>query len=277
MSEACNGICEECEAVCEERTSSLEDFRLRTNDLSSFRHVIGVVSGKGGVGKSSVTSMLAVEMNRKGYRCAVLDADVTGPSIPKAFGIHGRAVATDFGVLPVETRTGIALMSINLLLEHETDPVIWRGPILANTVKQFFTDVVWGEMDYLFIDMPPGTGDVPLTVFQSISMDGIVIVTSPQDLVSMVVTKAVKMAEMMKVKVLGIVENFSSFHCPDNGKDYKIFGESHLKEISAEHHLEILGELSIDPLLARACDVGAVEQHISPEFTRIADRLEEMV
>lgn len=259
------------------KRSGVNEFHIDPNPFSSFRHIIGVVSGKGGVGKSSVTAMMAVEMNRRGYRTAVLDADITGPSIPRAYGITGKAVSTEHGVLPVETRTGIQLMSINLLLENETDPVVWRGPVLANTVKQFFTDVVWGENDFLFIDMPPGTGDVPLTVFQSITMDGIIIVTSPQQLVSMVVSKAVKMAEMMSIKVLGVVENYAHFTCPDTGKEYKIFGESHLNEISREYGLEILGKISIDPNLAEACDKGEIERHMSGEFTAIADKLEEML
>lgn len=263
--------------ISNEQKEKKYDFNIKTNVMSSFKHVIGVVSGKGGVGKSSVTAMMAVEMNRKGYRTAVLDADITGPSIPKAYGIKGKALATEHGVMPVETRTGIELMSINLLLENETDPVVWRGPILANTVKQFFSDVVWGENDFLFIDMPPGTGDVPLTVFQSITMDGIIIVTSPQELVSMVVSKAVKMADMMNIKVLGVVENYSHFTCPDTGKEYKIFGESHLDEISGEYGLEILGKISIDPNLAEACDKGEIERHMSGEFTAIADKLEEML
>jgi len=259
------------------KKSGENEFHIETNAMSSFKHVIGVMSGKGGVGKSSVTAMMAVEMNRKGYRTAVLDADITGPSIPKTYGIKTKAMATEHGVFPVVTGTGIEVMSINLLLDNVTDPVIWRGPILANTVKQFFTDILWGEIDYLFIDMPPGTGDVPLTVFQSITMDGIIIVTSPQELVSMVVSKAVKMAEMMNIKVLGVVENFSHFTCPDTGKEYKIFGESHLDEISKEYDLNILGKLTIDPKLADACDRGDIEHHINTEFTDIADKIEELV
>lgn len=218
-----------------------------------------MVSGKGGVGKSLVTSTLATLMRRKGYRTAILDADITGPSIPKAFGIRQRALADQTGLLPIKSRTGIEIMSINLLLENDTDPVIWRGPILAGTVKQFWKDVVWGDVDYMFIDMPPGTGDVPLTVFQSIAVDGIIIVTSPQELVSMIVSKAVRMAQMMNVPVLGLVENMSYFRCPDNGKDYRIFGESHIEDVAAAHGLEVLARIPIDPRLAEACDSGRVE------------------
>ncbi len=263
--------------ISNEKKTAKNEFQIETNAMSSFKHVIGVVSGKGGVGKSSMSAMMAVEMNRKGYRTAILDADITGPSIPKTYGIKTKAMATEHGVHPVETKTGIEVMSINLLLDQETDPVVWRGPILANTVKQFFTDIIWGEIDYLFIDLPPGTGDVPLTVFQSITMDGIIIVTSPQELVSMVVSKAVKMADMMNIKVLGVVENYSRFICPDTGKEYKIFGESHLDEISKEYNLNVLGKLSIDPKLAEACDKGDIEHYINEEFTSIADKIEEMI
>ncbi len=258
MSDNCDQSCGSCSAECSERRAT-EDFTERPHELSHIRRVIGVVSGKGGVGKSLVTSTLATLMRRKGYRTAILDADITGPSIPKAFGIRQRALADQTGLLPIKSRTGIEIMSINLLLENDTDPVIWRGPILAGTVKQFWKDVVWGDVDYMFIDMPPGTGDVPLTVFQSILVDSIVIVTSPQELVSMIVSKAVRMAQMMNVPVLGLVENMSYFRCPDNGKDYRIFGESHIEDVAAAHGLEVLARIPIDPRLAEACDSGRVE------------------
>lgn len=227
--------------------------------MSHIKKVIAIVSGKGGVGKSSVTSMLAVSMQRLGYRVAILDADITGPSIPKAFGITEKAEGSDIGIFPIISKTGIRLMSINLLLENDTDPVIWRGPILGGTVKQFWTDVIWGDIDYMFIDMPPGTGDVPLTVFQSLNVDGIVIVTSPQELVSMIVSKAVKMAEMMHIPVLGVVENMAYFKCPDNDKEYKIFGESHIEEIAEKHHMQVLAKIPIDPRISAVCDRGIVE------------------
>lgn len=227
--------------------------------MSRVKKVIGVISGKGGVGKSIVTSMLAVTMNRMGYKTAILDADITGPSIPKMFGIKGKADSNEFGLFPVKSGTGIEVMSINLLLDNDTNPVIWRGPIIAGTVKQFWSDVIWTDVDIMFIDMPPGTGDVPLTVFQSIPVDGIIVVTSPQELVSMIVLKAVKMAEMMKIPIVGLVENMSYFKCPDNGKDYQIFGESHIDEIAEKHKLKVLAKLPIDPKLAAACDKGMIE------------------
>jgi Mrp family chromosome partitioning ATPase len=198
-------------------------------------------------------------MRRKGYNTAILDADVTGPSIPKVFGVKAKAEGNDLGLFPVKTRTGIDLMSINLLLPNDTDPVVWRGPVIAGAVKQFWTDVIWSDVDYMFIDLPPGTGDVPLTVFQSIAVDGLIIVTSPQELVSMIVTKAVKMAKLMNIPILGLVENMSYFHCPDNGRDYKIFGESHIETIAAEHDLKVLAKIPIDPQIAEACDEGQIE------------------
>ena len=237
------------------------------------KKVIGVVSGKGGVGKSVVTSMLAVAMNRMGYHTAILDADITGPSIPKAFGIKGKATGSEFGIFPIKSRTGIDVMSINLLLENDTEPVVWRGPIISNTVKQFWTDVIWSEVDFMFIDMPPGTGDVPLTVFQSIPVDGIIVVTSPQELVSMIVSKAVKMAERMNIPIIGVVENMSYFKCPDNDKDYKIFGDSHIEEIAEAHNLKVLAKLPIDPNISAACDKGTIELY---EGTRL-DSVVEMI
>ncbi len=259
MAENCSGNCGSCAESCAERQEQQTDFRERPNEMSHIKKVIAIVSGKGGVGKSSVTSMLAVCMRRLGYSVAILDADITGPSIPKAFGITEKAAGSDVGIFPIISKTGIRLMSINLLLEHDTDPVIWRGPILGGTVKQFWTDVIWGDIDYMFIDMPPGTGDVPLTVFQSLSVDGIVIVTSPQELVSMIVSKAVKMAEMMDIPVLGVVENMAYFKCPDNDKEYKIFGESHIEEIAEKHHMPVLAKVPIDPRISAVCDRGIVE------------------
>ena len=234
MSE-CTHNCSSCSQNCESRK---ESFREPQNKLSDIKKVIGIVSGKGGVGKSSVTSQLAVLTARHGYKTAILDADITGPSIPKAFGIKERAEGTEDGLLPAKTKTGISVMSINLLLENDTDPVVWRGPVIAGTVKQFWTDVIWGEVDFMFVDMPPGTGDVPLTVFQSLPVDGIIVVTSPQELVSMIVEKAVKMANLMNVPVLGIVENMSYFECPDCGKTHAVFGESKIEEIAASYGIE---------------------------------------
>ena len=274
MSETCNQSCSSCGEDCADRKEAKSDFREKPHELSHIKKVIGVVSGKGGVGKSSVTSMLAVAMRRKGYRVAVLDADVTGPSIPKAFGIRGKAAGDELGLRPLKSKTGIEVMSINLLLENDSDPVIWRGPILANTVKQFWTDVIWGKVDCMFIDMPPGTGDVPLTVFQSLPIDGIVVVTSPQELASMIVSKAVKMAEMMNVPILGLVENMSYFKCPDNGKEYRIFGESHIDEIARTHHLDVLAKLPIDPKISAACDQGAIELFEGDWFDGLAQKLE---
>ena len=259
MSENCNQNCSSCSEDCVDRKEQKNDFSEKLNELSNVKKVIGIVSGKGGVGKSLVTSMLAVTMNRKGYHTAILDADITGPSIPKAFGIKEKAKGMEFGILPAKSKTGIDIMSVNLLLENDTDPVIWRGPIIANVVKQFWTDVIWKDIDFMFIDMPPGTGDVPLTVFQSIAVDGIIIVTSPQELVSMIVSKAVKMAERMNIPIIGLVENMSYFKCPDNGKDYQIFGDSHIEQIAEEHNLKILAKLPINPKIASAIDCGEIE------------------
>lgn len=275
MSENCNGNCGSCAESCAEREEQQTDFRERPNEMSHIKKVIAIVSGKGGVGKSSVTSMLAVSMRRLGYRVAILDADITGPSIPKAFGITEKASGSDIGIFPIISKTGIRLMSINLLLENDTDPVIWRGPILGGTVKQFWTDVIWGDIDYMFIDMPPGTGDVPLTVFQSLSVDGIVIVTSPQELVSMIVSKAVKMAEMMHIPVLGVVENMAYFKCPDNDKEYKIFGESHIEEIAEKHHMQVLAKVPIDPRISAVCDRGIVELFDGDWFESAVKTLEQ--
>ena len=229
------------------------------NAYSAIKKVVGVVSGKGGVGKSFVTASLANEMAAKGYRVGILDADITGPSIPRMYGLKGAAMADDNGIYPMLTENDIKIMSINLLLPQEDSPVIWRGPVIANMVKQFWTDVVWGELDYLFVDMPPGTGDVPLTVFQSLPVDGIIVVTSPQELVSMIVEKAVKMAEMMNIPVLGLVENMSYLKCPECGKEIPVFGKSKVDDVAGDHGLDVLGKLPIDPKLAEACDRGRIE------------------
>ncbi len=255
---------------------SKTDFSEQPHALSNIKKVIGVVSGKGGVGKSLVTSMLAVTMNRMGYHTAILDADITGPSIPKSFGIKEKAAGSELGLFPIKSKTGIDIMSINLLMENDTDPVIWRGPIIGNTVKQFWTEVIWNDVDFMFIDMPPGTGDVPLTVFQSIAVDGIIIVTSPQELVSMIVSKAVKMAEMMNIPIIGLVENMSYFICPDNNKAYKIFGESHISEIAKKHGLKVLAVLPIDPEISAACDKGLIEQYDGTWLNPVARILEKM-
>jgi len=259
MSENCDHNCGGCSTECADREETKNDFSAQAHELSKIKKVIGVVSGKGGVGKSMVTSLLAVTMKRMGYNAAILDADITGPSIPKSFGLKEKAQGSEIGLFPVTSKTGIEIMSVNLLLENDTDPVVWRGPVIGNTVKQFWTDVIWGEVDFLFIDMPPGTGDVALTVFQSVPVDGIIIITSPQELVSMIVSKAVKMAEMMNIPVVGIIENMSYFKAPDTGTEYKIFGESHLEETAAKHGINVLAKMPIDPKLAAACDSGMIE------------------
>ena len=273
MSE-CTHDCSSCSSNCGERQQP-HDFRKPCNAHSHIKKVIAVVSGKGGVGKSTVTCSLAAAMAARGKKVGILDADITGPSIPRAFGIHQHAMGTDDGILPVETTGGIKMMSLNLLTDNETDPVIWRGPVIAGAVEQFWTDVVWGELDYLFVDMPPGTGDVPLTVFQSLPIDGIVVVTSPQDLVSMIVTKAVKMAEMMHIPVLGLVENYSYFQCPDCGKRHAIFGESHIDQVAAGLGLKVLARLPIDPAVAAACDAGKIEDLEQNYLTDVAKSLAE--
>ena len=258
MSE-CSHDCSSCGETCSSRTQEQTSFIEKLNPASSVKKVIGVVSGKGGVGKSLVTSMLAVKMNSKGYRTAILDADITGPSIPKAFGIDGGIGMTGNLMVPAVTSTGIQVMSANLLLDHETDPVIWRGPVIAGAVKQFWSETLWENIDYMFVDMPPGTGDVPLTVFQSLPVDGIVIVTSPQELVSMIVSKAVNMVRKMDIPILGVVENMSYLECPDCGKRISVFGESHIDEIAAEHGIPVLAKIPIRPEIARMVDQGSVE------------------
>lgn len=245
------------------------------NEMSKIRKVIGVVSGKGGVGKSMVTSMLAVLMRRKEFEVAILDADITGPSIPKEFGLKEKASATEVGMMPVRTKTGISVMSVNLLLENDTDPVVWRGPILAGTVTQFWKNVIWDNVDYMFVDMPPGTGDVPLTVFQSLPVDGLIVVTSPQDLVSMIVAKAVNMAKMMKIPVLGLVENMSYFQCPNCQEKHAIFGESHLEAVAAEHGITNIARIPLDRELSLGCDKGLVELFNGDWLNDMADMLED--
>ena len=254
---SCSGSCSSCGSDCADRKE--ESLLAALNPHSSVKKVIAVVSGKGGVGKSTVTAMLAVAMARQGKKVAVLDADITGPSAPTAFGVNECQGANEDGLFPALTRGGIQVMSINLLLDNPADPVVWRGPVIAGAVKQFWTDVIWEDVDYLFVDMPPGTGDVPLTVFQSIPVDGVIIVTSPQDLVSMIVAKAVKMANMMHIPVLGFVENYSYLQCPDCGKKISVFGKSHLDEIAAQFGLPVLARLPINPSIAEAYDNGQME------------------
>ena len=266
MSASCSGNCDSCGESCSSR--SPESLLAPANKLSNVKHVIAVVSGKGGVGKSTVTSMMAVAMNKLGYKTAILDADITGPSIPQAFGLHQPASGSDDGIIPAVTKDGIKIMSINLLLPKETDPVVWRGPVVAGAVKQFWTDVCWGDVDYMFVDLPPGTGDVPLTVFQSLPISGIVIVTTPQDLVGMIVAKAVNMADMMKVPVLGIVENMSYYKCPDCGSEHSIFGESKVEALAKQYNIPHFAKLPIDPVITTMVDAGEVEsvsgEHIAP-------------
>ena len=274
MSENCTHNCGTCSANCGSRTSEPQSFLEKLNPASSVKKVIGVVSGKGGVGKSTVTSLLSVMTAKKGFKTAVLDADITGPSIPKMLGINERAMADDNGIYPGVSKSGVRAMSLNMLVEDETTPVIWRGPVIAGTVKQFWTDVIWGDIDCMYIDMPPGTGDIPLTVFQSIPVDGIIIVTSPQDLVSMIVDKAVNMAEKMDIPVIGLVENYSYFRCPDCGKEHHIFGESSIASIAEKHGLPVLARLPIDPHLAELCDAGRVDEY---ETTALDKALSELL
>ena len=272
MSENCSGSCSSCSSDCESRKGPQI---LRNANNGKVKKVIAVVSGKGGVGKSLVTSMLAVKANKEGKKAAILDADITGPSIPKSFGLTERVTCNEDGTVmyPETSKNGIKVMSLNLLMEKETDPVIWRGPVIAGVVKQFWEDVDWDETDCMFVDCPPGTGDVPLTVFQSLPVDGIIVVTTPQQLVGMIVEKAVKMAEMMKVPVLGLIENMSTYTCPDCGKQHAIFGESHLDSIAAEHHIPVLARLPIQPALASLMDTGTIELFEGDFMQPAADRL----
>ncbi len=272
MSE-CSHDCGSCSENCSERKP--ESFLAKPHELSNIKKVIGVVSGKGGVGKSLVTCMSAVLMNRRGFNTAILDADITGPSVPKAFGLKEKAKGNENEIYPVITKKGIKVMSLNLLVPNDTDPVIWRGPIIAGTAKQFWTDVVWDDVDYMFVDMPPGTGDVPLTVFQSIPLDGIIVVTSPQELVSMIVGKAVKMANMMNVPIVGLVENMSYALCPDCGKHINVFGESHIEQTAKEFGLKVLAKLPIDPEIAKLVDSGLLELMETDAADPIVDAVEE--
>ncbi|MDO4354518.1 MAG: Mrp/NBP35 family ATP-binding protein [Clostridia bacterium] len=274
MSE-CTHDCSTCGESCSEREQ--QDFSAKLNPEASVKKVIAVVSGKGGVGKSLVTSLLASEMQRRGYQTAVLDADITGPSIPKAFGIHEHARGTEDALIPVYSVKGTQIMSVNLILENDTDPVVWRGPVIAGVVTQFWSDVLWNNVDYMFVDMPPGTGDVPLTVFQSLPVDGIIIVTSPQELVSMIVSKAVNMANMMNIPVLGIVENMSYFKCPDCGKKHEIFGESKVEKVAAQFGVEHYARLPIDPAVAAMVDAGEVESVGTEELNGLVDYIEKGV
>ena len=274
--ECSNTSCDKssCEG-CSSKANGPQSFLAEMNAHSNVKHVIGVVSGKGGVGKSFVTGSLANMMAAQGYKVGILDADITGPSIPKMYGLKGAAMANDEGIYPMITKNGIKVMSINLLLPTEDTPVIWRGPVLANMVKQFWTDVIWGDVDYLFVDMPPGTGDVSLSVFQSIPLDGIIIVASPQELVSMVVEKAVKMAEMMEVPIVGLVENMSYVACPDCGKKIYLFGEGKTAQAAAAHNLPLLAEMPIDPVLASLTDAGSIEDFQGDWLKTVADHLAE--
>ena len=274
MSENCNHDCSSCGTTCGEDTRKTGDMFEQPNDLSKIRHTIAVVSGKGGVGKSMVTGLLSIAMARKGRHVGIMDADITGPSIPKMFGVKGEVRASEAGAFPVPSAGGIDVVSMNLFLEHSTDPVVWRGPVISGVVKQFWSDIIWNDVDYLFIDMPPGTGDVPLTVMQSIKLDGIVIVTSPQELVSMIVSKAVKMASAMNVPILGLVENMSYFECPDCGKRHEIFGKSHLDDIAREYDLKVLGRIPMQPNLAAQCDAGQIE---NAENIYLNDAAEELL
>lgn len=275
MSESCTHDCSSCASAgnCSSNPASMLE---EPNKMSKIGKVIGVVSGKGGVGKTMVSSLLAVSMQRMGKNVGVLDADITGPSVPKAFGIHGKADACEFGIIPAKSKMGLDIMSINLLLENESDPVVWRGPVIAGVVKQFWTDVIWKDVDYLFVDMPPGTGDVPLTVFQSLPVDGIVIVTSPQELVSMIVEKAVKMAQIMNIPIIGIVENMSYFECPDCGKRHSIYGESHIDEIASQYNIPVLAKLPIDPELTKHCDQGTIELFEGDWLNDAAEKIADM-
>ena len=275
MAEECTHDCSSCSADCSSRENT--DFHEAPNAKSAIKHVIGVVSGKGGVGKSLVSAMLAVEMQRRGYHAAILDADVTGPSIPKAFGLNvynAPVEGDETGLIPPKTKTGIDVISVNLLLDDETKPVVWRGPVIAGTVKQFWTDVIYDNVDYLFIDCPPGTGDVPLTIFQTVKLDGIIIVSSPQELVSMIVTKMANMANMMNIPVLGLVENMSYVQCPDCGREIKVFGDSHIEEIAGRFGYDLLARIPLDSRLAALVDRGMIELMENDYLAKAADKLE---
>ena len=272
MAENCTHDCSTCKADCASRAPEKE----QCNAYSNVKKVIGIASGKGGVGKSLVTSLLAAETAKRGRSTAILDADVTGPSIPKAFGLHGLCDGDEHGILPHVSRSGVKVVSVNLLLRDEKSPVVWRGPVIAGTVKQFWTDVVWGDVDYMYVDMPPGTGDVPLTVFQSIPVDGIIIVASPQDLVSLIVSKAVNMARMMNVPIIGMIENFSYFECPDCGKKHYIFGRGGVDAAALEYGIPVLGRLPFDPVAAELCDEGRIEDYDCTAIRPAVDLIERL-
>ncbi len=273
MSGNCSGNCASCSSNCDSRKK--ESFIEPTGEFNNIKHVVAVVSGKGGVGKSMVTSLLATLMSQKGYKVGILDADITGPSIPKSFGIMGNALQNELGILPAETKGGIKIMSVNMLLKETDAPVVWRGPVIAGAVKQFWQDVVWGDLDYLFIDCPPGTGDVPLTVFQTIPLDGVVMVTSPQDLVSLIVKKAYNMAQMMNINILGLVENMSYVKCPDCGKEFSVFGGGS-DDIAKELNIDLLGKLPIDISLTQMVDNGCIERFSEDYLQKAVAKLEEL-
>lgn len=273
MSENCSGNCASCSSNCSSRKK--ESFIEPTGEFNNIKHVVAVVSGKGGVGKSMVTSLLATLMSAKGYKVGILDADITGPSIPKSFGIMGNAMQNELGILPAETKGGIKIMSVNMLLKENDAPVVWRGPVIAGAVKQFWQDVVWGDLDYLFIDCPPGTGDVPLTVFQTIPLDGIIMVTSPQDLVSLIVKKAYNMAQMMNINILGLVENMSYVKCPDCGKEFSVFGGGS-ESVAGELNIDLLGKLPIDLSLTQMVDNGCIEHFNESYLEKAVTKLEEL-
>ena len=276
MSENCTHDCGSCGVNCPSREGGAPDFSAKANAHSRVKKVIGVVSGKGGVGKSMVTSLMSVILRRRGLQTAILDADITGPSIPKAFGVKEQLMASDDGIYPAASVTGVKMVSLNLLLDNETDPVVWRGPVIAGTVKQFWTDVMWEDVDFMFVDMPPGTGDVPLTVFQSLPVDGILIVTSPQELVGMIVEKAVHMAQMMNIPVLGIVENMAYFQCDACGKRHYIFGQSRLEAVAARNGIAVTAQMPLDPALAAACDAGRIEMVEADWLDGVADALQKL-
>ena len=273
MSGNCSGNCASCSSNCDSRKK--ESFIEPTGEFNNIKHVVAVVSGKGGVGKSMVTSLLATLMSGKGYKVGILDADITGPSIPKSFGIMGNAMQNELGILPAESKGGIKIMSVNMLLKENDAPVVWRGPVIAGAVKQFWQDVVWGDLDYLFIACPPGTGDVPLTVFQTIPLDGIVMVTSPQDLVSLIVKKAYNMAKMMNINILGLVENMSYVKCPDCGKQFSVFGGGS-DDIAKELDIDLLGKLPIDISLTQMVDNGCIEHFNEDYLNNAVAKLEEL-
>ncbi|MCM1438214.1 MAG: Mrp/NBP35 family ATP-binding protein [Roseburia sp.] len=275
MSENCTHDCSSCGENCSSRKA--ESLIKKPHKLSKIKKVIAVVSGKGGVGKSMTSAMLAVSSQRRGYNTALMDADITGPSVPKMFGIKSRAMGSENGILPVDSATGVQIMSMNVLLEREDEPVVWRGALISGTVLQFWTDVIWEDVDFMFVDMPPGTGDVPLTIFQSIPLDGIVIVTTPQDLVGMIVQKAVNMAEMMNVPILGIVENMSYITCPDCGKKLSVFGESQVDALALEHGIAVTAKVPVDRGLTEAADAGKIEDiktnYLQEFFDKIAEKV----